>query len=161
MPKPNIRPIQPEDCSRLLELVRELAVFEKLEDILDATEQHFNDAFFGSTPSAECLVAESDDDLIGYAIFFQNFSSFLARPGVYLEDIYVQPAHRGQGVGKHLITAVAHIAAERGAGRFEWVVLDWNERAIEFYKSLGADILHEWRIVRLSETQLKKLAQES
>ena len=158
MPDVTIRPVHPEDCTRVMELVRELAVFEKLEDILTATEQKFEQAFFGDSPTAEAIVAEVDSVIVGYAVFFHNFSTFLARQGTYLEDIYVQPDHRGSGIGSKLIQGVARIAVERGSGRFEWCVLDWNVNAINFYRNLGADILDEWRIVRLDEDGLRKLA---
>jgi len=145
-----IRPIAREDLRGLLEMVRELADFEKLLDEGEATEADYVAAFFSANPPAEALVAEVDGTLVGYAIHFTTFSSFVGRAGIWLEDLYVRPAHRGRGIGKSLVRRVGEIAAERNAGRYEWCVLDWNRRAIDLYESIGGEILGEWRIVRLN-----------
>ena len=158
---PKIRPASENDIPGLLTLVRELAVFEKLEESLVASEEDYRVALFGENPAAEALVAETDDGgLIGYAIFFSTFSSFLGKAGIWLEDIYVRPEHRGSGLGKGLLQAVAKVAEDRGAGRYEWCVLDWNRNAIDFYKRAGATILDEWRIVRMEGEKIAELAEK-
>lgn len=158
----NIRAAQPADVPGILEMVRELAVFEKLEHILIATEEGYHESLFGENPSAEALVAESSEDggLIGYAIFFSTFSSFIGRAGIWLEDIYVRPDFRSLGVGSSLLKSVAGIASERNASRYEWCVLDWNTDAIDFYQKAGATILEEWKIVRTEGEVIEKLAQK-
>jgi len=154
-----IRPAVPGDETALLGLIRELAVYEKLEHVLVATEDDLTRVFFAEGAPAGALLAETESgEAVGYAIWFGNFSSFLARPGVYLEDVYVRPSHRGTGTGKRLLQAVARIALERDAGRMEWVVLDWNVGAIDFYRSIGGEILDEWRLVRMGEDAIEKFA---
>lgn len=143
-----VRSAETSDLAEILVMIRELAVFEELEDILVTTEADLERAFFDDTPSAGCLVAEVNGKLVGYAIHFTTFSSFLGRPGLWLEDIYVRPDWRGSGVGKAMLQAVVAHAREMNYGRCEWCVLDWNQRAIDFYESMGAKILDEWRIVR-------------
>ncbi|WP_258187782.1 GNAT family N-acetyltransferase [Trinickia symbiotica] len=154
-----IRPAEPDDVGPILALMRELAEFEKLTHLFVATEQSLSDALFGARPAAEALVAELDGRLVGYALFFHNFSTFLSRRGLYLEDLYVQPALRGSGLGTALLRRVAALAIERRCGRFEWSVLDWNQRAIDFYTKMGATVLPDWRIVRVTGDSLAQLAQ--
>jgi len=153
-----IRPVTANDVPLLLALIHELAQYERLAHEVETTEDSLRDALFGARSVAEALIAEIDGRPVGYAIFFRNFSSFTGRPGIYLEDVYVQPVSRGQGVGKRLLAHVARLAVERGCARFEWAVLDWNEPSIEFYKSLGARAMSEWTIYRLTGAELEKLA---
>jgi GNAT superfamily N-acetyltransferase len=156
-----IRPAAPDDVPGILALMRELAEYEKLTDIFAATEDSLRASLFGRTPAAECLVAQRTDGqetgLLAYAVWFHNYSTFLCRRGLYLEDVYVRADQRGMGIGKALLQQLAAIAVERGCGRFEWTVLDWNQPAIDFYESLGAEILPEWRIVRVTGPALDKM----
>lgn len=153
-----IRPATESDVPLILELIRGLAEYERLAHQCVATEALLRQNLFGPRPYAESLIAELDEQPIGFALFFHNFSTFLARPGVYLEDVFVRPEHRGRGVGSALLQAVARLAVERDCGRFEWSVLDWNESAIGFYKSRGADVLPDWRICRVAGQALLELA---
>jgi len=153
-----IRPARPADAALVLEFVRELAEYERLGHLVTATEQTLRDSLFGSTPGAEVLLAFERDAPIGFAVFFHNFSTFLGRRGLWLEDLYVKPQFRRQGYGRALLLEVARIAGERNSGRFEWAALDWNTPAIEFYKSLGAVPLHDWTIFRVTGESLEKLA---
>lgn len=150
-----IRPASLEDIPDLLAMVRELAEFEHLSHQVTATEKDYRGSLFGEKPSAEALIAEAEGERIGYAIFFPTFSTFLGRAGIWLEDLYVRPTHRGRGFGKALLKAVGAIAHARGAGRCEWSVLDWNRKAIDLYEQAGGEILHEWRIVRLDRERLR------
>ncbi len=154
-----IRPAAPADVGAMLALMRELAEFEKLTHLFVGTEQSLAEALFGARPAAEALVAELDGRLVGYAVFFHNFSTFLSRRGLYLEDIYIQPSMRGTGLGTALLRRVAAIAVERQCGRFEWSVLDWNQRAIDFYTKMGATVLPDWRVVRVTGDSLLQLAE--
>ncbi|WP_245150632.1 GNAT family N-acetyltransferase [Pollutimonas harenae] len=141
--------------------MREMAEFEKLTDIFKATEETLRNSFFSERPAAHCLIATLRDKPelpVAYIMWFHNYSSFLDKRGLYLEDLYIQPAHRGEGLGKMALQHLARQAIEQDCGRFEWVVLDWNQNAIDFYKHLGADILPEWRIVRLTGNALQRLA---
>jgi GNAT superfamily N-acetyltransferase len=156
-----IRAAEPADIGAMLALMRELAEFEKLTHLFVATEESLREALFGARPAAEALVAERNGAIVGYALFFHNFSTFLSRRGLYLEDLYVQPALRGSGLGTALLRRVAAIAVERRCGRFEWSVLDWNQRAIDFYTKLGATVLPDWRIVRVTGDGLSHLAQSA
>lgn len=157
-----IRPANPEDVPAIHAMILELAVFEKLEHEFVATVEDLTASFFGDEPAAESLVAEIEPGApIGYAIFFKTFSTFLAKPGLWLEDLYVKPEHRGKGIGKALLLAVGDIARERGSGRYEWNVLDWNQRAIEVYEKAGARILHDWRVVRLDREGIEALGTQS
>jgi GNAT superfamily N-acetyltransferase len=153
-----IRTATPDDVDAMLALMRELAEFEKLTHLFVATRESLHAALFGPQPAAEALVATRDARVVGYALYFQNFSTFLSRRGLYLEDLYVQPALRGSGIGTALLRRVAAIAVERQCGRFEWSVLDWNQPAIDFYTKMGATVLPDWRIVRVTDTALTQLA---
>ncbi|HZQ62346.1 MAG TPA: GNAT family N-acetyltransferase [Casimicrobiaceae bacterium] len=153
-----LRSAVPGDAGAVLALVRELADYERLTQLCVATEEDIARALFGSRRYAEVLLAARNEEVIGFALFFHNFSTFLGRPGVWLEDLFVRPAHRRQGCGRALLKAVAAIARERGCGRFEWAVLDWNASAIAFYESLGATVLPDWRIVRVVGEPLQRLA---
>lgn len=162
-----VRLATPEDVPGILALMRELAEYEKLTGIFAATEDSLRASLFGRTPAAECLVAERTDaadgaapELLAYALWFHNYSTFLSRRGLYLEDVYVRADMRGQGIGRALLRRLAAIAVERGCGRFEWTVLDWNQTAIDFYESLGAQVLPEWRIVRVTGDALEKMARQ-
>jgi GNAT superfamily N-acetyltransferase len=155
-----IRPAQPKDIPSLLGLIRDLARYERLEHEVVGTEDDLRRHLFGPTPRAEALVIDDDDaGLIGIALYFHNFSTFLCRPGVYLEDLFVKPEHRGKGHGAALLRALAGVAVERGCGRLEWAVLDWNEPAKGFYRSVGAGEMSDWRIMRVTGEALEKLAQ--
>ena len=162
-PPANIRPARKEDCSAILALIAELAEFEKLSDQLVTTVADLELSLFGEKPAAEALVAENPDgsgSLIGYAIFFSTFSTFVGRAGIWLEDIYVQPEFREQKIGKKMLKTLAEIARDRNAGRLEWCVLDWNQRAIDFYEHIGADVMQEWRICRMGRGELERFANE-
>ncbi len=156
-----IRPATPADVPLILSLIRELAVFERLAHEVVGTEDALTRHLFGPRPAAEVLLAFSGDTPAGFALFFQNFSTFLARPGIYLEDLFVRPEFRGQGLGRTLLQRLARLALERGCGRFEWAVLDWNENAIGFYKKLGAQVLEDWRICRVTGPALERLGADA
>ncbi len=145
-----LRPAELRDVQAIVGLIRELAEFEKLTHLLQATPERLRPHLFGEKPMAEAIVAELGGEVVAFALYFTNFSTFLAQPGLYLEDLYVQPAHRGKGIGEAMLTRLGRIAAERGYGRFEWSVLDWNENAIRFYKRMGATVMDEWRICRIT-----------
>jgi GNAT superfamily N-acetyltransferase len=153
-----IRKAEPTDAIAIHELLMDLAEFEKITHIVEATPTSTRIALFGEKPCAEALVAEIDGATVGTAIFFHNYSTFVGRQGLYLEDIYIQPAHRSSGIGKAMLVELAKLAEERNCGRMEWTVLDWNARAISFYESFGAQVLDEWRIVRLGSDGIAKLA---
>lgn len=153
-----LRPAQAGDEAALVGLIRELAVFEKLEHLMQATPERLAEHLFGPRPAAEAIVAEVKGAMVAFALFFTNYSTFLGKPGLWLEDLYVQPAHRGSGVGKALITRVAQLAVQRGCGRFEWCVLDWNQPAIDFYRALGATVMPDWRMCRLTGEALAAVA---
>jgi GNAT superfamily N-acetyltransferase len=144
-----IRPCRPGDAEVLANLVRELAVYEKLEHFAAATPEAFRAHLFGPRPFAEAILAEVDGTAAGYALFFPTYSSFRGQPGLYLEDVFVRSEYRGRGIGKALLAVVARAAVERGCGRLEWSVLDWNAPAIAFYQSAGARPLDEWTVYRL------------
>ena len=155
-----IRPARPGDEAHIFRLLAELARFEKLEHELIGTAEALALHLFGERPAAEALVAERSDTVVGYALFFTTYSTFLTRPGIWLEDLYVTEAERGTGVGKALLRAVAEVACGRGAGRLEWSVLDWNQRAIDFYVASGAKLMHDWRICRVTGDELVRLGAE-
>jgi GNAT superfamily N-acetyltransferase len=154
-----IRPATPLDVSHIHAMIVELAVFEKLEHLVVATEDLLHEGLFGERPACEAIIGEEDGVVVGFALFFHNFSTFLTKKGLYLEDLYVRQSHRGKGYGTQLLKRLAQIAVERNCGRFEWSVLDWNEPAIQFYKSMGADILPDWRICRLTGDTLTAMAE--
>lgn len=156
-----IRPAQPSDTRLILSLIRELAEFEKLLHEVVATEETLHAQLFGPEAVPEVLIAEHEGVGVGFALFFPNFSTFLARPGIYLEDLYVKPEYRSKGIGLKLLSAIAKLAVERGCGRFEWSVLDWNENAIRFYHRLGAKPQNEWTVQRLTGDALRALAERT
>ncbi len=152
-----IVPARPEDVGTVFALVRALAEYERLSHLVVGTEQDLRGELFGPQPVIEAVVAwDGDDRAVGFALFFHNYSTFLARRGLYLEDLFVVPEARGRGIGKALISHCARVAVTRGCGRFEWSVLDWNEPAISFYRSLGAELLPDWRICRLTGEPLRR-----
>ncbi len=152
-----IRPATPSDLSTIAQLIRDLAEYEKLAHDVVFTEERLGQHLFGPRPYAEVLIAEQDGVSVGFALFFHNFSTFLGQPGIYLEDLFVQPTARGQGHGKQLLATLAQLALDRGCGRLEWAVLDWNKPAIGFYESLGAKPNDEWTVYRLTGAALKQL----
>jgi len=154
-----LRAAEPRDVPAIVGLVTELAEFEHLSHLLQLTPERLQEHLFGQRPVVEALVAEVGGVVVGYALFFTNYSTFLALPGLYLEDLYVQPAHRGTGIGKAMLHRLAGLAQQRGYGRFEWTVLDWNENAIQFYKKMGAEVMREWQICRVTGAALQTLAQ--
>jgi GNAT superfamily N-acetyltransferase len=147
-----------EDTGVILQLIRDLAEYERLSHDVVADEARIRESLFGDRRVAESLIAEDSGAAVGFALFFHNFSTFLGRPGIYLEDIYVRPAARGRGIGKALLAKLAKIAVERGCGRMEWSVLNWNEPAIGFYRGLGALAMDEWTVFRLTGSALEDLA---
>ena len=154
-----LRPAEPRDLEALVRLIGALAAYEKLTHLLEATPEKLGAQLFGARPAAEALVAElPDGSLTGFALHFSNFSTFLCKPGLYLEDLFVLPEHRGLGIGKALLIALAQLAVERGCGRFEWSVLDWNAPAIGFYESMGATVMPDWRICRVTGDALAAMA---
>jgi GNAT superfamily N-acetyltransferase len=150
---------RPQDAAALVDMVRELARFEQLEHLVAATEQQIRDELASPRPVIEAVLARQGAEAVGFALFFHNFSTFLGRRGLYLEDLYVVPQARGQGVGRALIAWVAALAKQRGCARFEWTVLDWNRRAIDFYRSIGAEVLPDWRVCRVTGAALDRLAE--
>lgn len=153
-----IRTATPDDCGQILQFVRALAEYEKLLHKVVATEEILQKHLFGDHPTAEVIIGEADGSPVGFALFFQNFSTFLGQPGIYLEDLFVSPAQRGKGYGKALLACLAQIAIDRQCGRLEWSVLDWNTPAIEFYQSLGAETMDGWKVNRLSGDHLTAVA---
>lgn len=154
----SILPATAADVSTILDLIRQLSAYEKLEHMLTGNEAMLNAALFAERPSCECVVARDGAEPIGFALYFTTFSTFLCKPGLYLEDLFIVPAARGQGIGKALLKYLAALAIERRCGRFEWRVLDWNTPSIEFYKSLGASVMPEWHLVRMNEIEFTALA---
>ncbi|TMC81536.1 MAG: GNAT family N-acetyltransferase [Chloroflexi bacterium] len=155
-----IRPGELDDVPLIAELIRGLARYEKLEDEVVMTEEKLTDSLFGERRYAETLIAQDDGEPVGFALFFHNFSTFLAQPGIYLEDLFVVPEQRGRGVGRGLLERLAQVAVDRGCGRLEWAVLDWNKDAIKFYERLGAKPNSEWTVYRLTGQPLHALAGE-
>ncbi len=152
-----LRFAEPTDCDELFELVKALAEYEKLSYAVTGNASSLKEHLFGTPKYVEAILAEYGGQTIGFALFFYNYSTFLTKPGIYLEDLFVLPKYRGQGIGKSLLTKVAQIAVERGCGRLEWSVLDWNEPAIAFYRRMGASILDDWRICRVTGEELTQL----
>jgi GNAT superfamily N-acetyltransferase len=153
-----IRPCCPDDAETLVALVRELATYEHLEAFARATPDDFRAHLFGPRPAAEAILAEVGGSPVGFALFFSTFSTFRGQAGIYLEDVFVRPEHRGRGIGKALLAYVAQVAVARGCGRLEWSVLDWNAPAIGFYRALGARPLDEWTVYRIDDEPLARLA---
>lgn len=153
-----LRPARRDDVPTLLVLIRGLAEYEKLAHQVEADESALAATLFGERPCAEVVIAEADGEAAGFALFFHNYSTFLARPGLYLEDLFVQPRFRGQGIGRRLMVHLAQLALARGCGRFEWSVLDWNAPAIGFYRSLGAIGMEGWTVQRVDGEALRRLA---
>jgi GNAT superfamily N-acetyltransferase len=156
-----IRRAELGDVSLVLQFIRGLAEYEKLAHECKATEEQLVRTLFGERPSAEVVIAFHDDRPAGFALFFQNYSTFLARPGIYLEDLFVDPSHRGHGVGQALLAHLARVAVERDCGRLEWSVLDWNADAIRFYERLGARAMNEWTVYRVAADALQRLAEQA
>ena len=153
-----IRPAGVDDVPVILELIRDLATYERAPHEVTATEQQLVDVLFGERPAAEVLLAFEGESPVGFAVYFYNFSAWLGRPGLYLEDLFVKPEKRGKGYGRALLVELAKIARDRGCGRMEWAVLDWNEPAIKFYYTLGAKPMDEWTVFRLTSEEIAKLA---
>ena len=158
MPRIEIRPATPPDVPLIIAFLNELATYEKLAHEVVATEADMHAALFGERPVIETVIGSLDGEPVGYALYFPTFSTFLGKPGLYLEDLYVRPAARGFGVGRKMLEHLARITVERGWGRLEWSVLDWNEPSIAFYKKMGAKPMDEWTVFRLTGEALGKLA---
>lgn len=162
----NIRPAQPQDVQSIFDLVYALAIYEKMEDQVKSTPESFHEQLFGNDTVARAIVAQVREDdgqapkIVGVALFFRNFSTFLGKPGIYLEDLFVMPQWRGYGIGKALISHVAQIAVEKGYERFDWSVLDWNKPSIDFYESIGAKVMREWFPCRVTGKALIELAKQ-
>jgi GNAT superfamily N-acetyltransferase len=161
-----LRPAELRDVAPIVALIRELAEFEKLTHLLQVTPEKLRPHLFGLKPVAEAYVAElpadavpaGESSVVAFALFFTNFSTFLAQPGLYLEDLYVKPQQRGAGIGEALLSRLGKLAVERGYGRFEWTVLDWNQSAIRFYERMGAEVLPDWRVCRVTGDALQRFA---
>jgi GNAT superfamily N-acetyltransferase len=156
MPSFELRPAQAQDVPAIVGLITELADFEHLTHLVKVTPETLHPHLFGDKPAAEAWVAEVEGRVVGFGLFFTNFSTFLGKPGMYLEDLYIQPGFRSMGIGKALLVRLAALAVERGYGRFEWCVLDWNEPAIRFYDKMGATMLPEWRLCRVTGEALER-----
>ncbi len=154
-----IRHAEEKDAALILWFIRELAVYEKLEQEAVATEEMLREHLFGDKPIAEVIIGEDHGKPVGFALFFHNFSTFVGKPGIYLEDLYVITEERGKGFGKCLLTYLARLSVERDCGRLEWAVLDWNEPSLKFYESLGAQLMKEWIINRIDGKELEELAE--
>ena len=153
-----IRAAKPADVGELLRLIGALAEYEKLAHQAVGTAPLLHEALFGKRPVCEALIAERGGRAVGFALYFWTFSTFLCKPGLYLEDLFIEPEHRGAGIGKALLQRLASLVVERGGGRFEWRVLDWNEPSIRFYESLGAVLMREWLLARITGPALERLA---
>ena len=153
-----IRPATAADVPIILELIRALATYERAPNDVTATEDGLSKVLFGEKPAAEVLLAFENETAVGFAVFFHNFSTWLGRPGLYLEDLFVRPEDRGKGYGRALLIQLARVARDRGCGRMEWAVLDWNEPAIQFYRKLGAKPMDDWTVFRLTRDGIAKLA---
>lgn len=159
-PEFRIAPATERDVPVILAMIKGLADYEKMADLVKATEESLRASLFGPRPAAEVVIAYADDEAAGFALFFPNYSTFLAQPGIYLEDLFVVPRWRAHGLGKKLLAHLAALAVERGCGRLEWVVLDWNEPAIGFYKKLGAERMDGWTVFRVTGDALAQLTVE-
>jgi GNAT superfamily N-acetyltransferase len=153
-----IRPARVDDVPIILDLIRDLATYERAPDEVTATEEQLVDVLFGERPAAEVLLAFEGKLPVGFAVYFYSFSTWLGRPGLYLEDLFVKPEKRGKGYGRALLVELAKIARDRGCGRMEWAVLNWNEPAIKFYQALGAKPMNEWTVFRLTRDEMARLA---
>src|SRR6266702_5822577 len=153
-----IRPACLQDVPVILQLIRDLATYERAPDEVTATEEQLVDVLFSERPAAEVLIAFEGKSPVGFAVFFYNFSTWLGRPGLYLEDLFVKPDKRGKGYGRALLIELAKSARDRGCGRMEWAVLNWDEPAIKFYRALGAQPMHEWTVFRLTRDEIARLA---
>lgn len=152
-----IRPAKETDTETIFDLIKKLAIYEKLEnDVITSPDELHHQIF--EKKYAEVIIAEEDEKPVGFALYFHNFSTFVGKPGLYLEDVFVEPEHRGKGYGKAILVELAKIAKERNCGRFEWSVLDWNTPSIEFYKSLGAKPMDEWTVFRLDQSGIESLS---
>jgi len=156
-----LKPATQNDVPVILQFIKELAEYEKLSQEVVATEDTLRTSLFGARPAAEVVIAYASDEPVGFALYFQTFSTFLGRPGIYLEDLYVTPARRSQGIGRRLLAYVARVAVDRGYGRMEWSVLNWNEPALVVYRKIGARPMDEWTVQRLTGDALKLLAQSA
>jgi GNAT superfamily N-acetyltransferase len=156
-----IEPARAEEAGEILAMIKALAAYERLSDRVVATEASLRESLFGDRPAAEVVFARVGGENVGFALFFHNYSTFLGRRGLYLEDLFVKPEHRGRGYGRALLAHLARLSVERGCGRVEWVVLDWNSPALAFYRSLGAESLDDWRVFRLTGEGLRRLAEDS
>ena len=156
-----LKPATQNDVPVILQFIKELAEYEKLSQEVVATEDTLRTSLFGARPAAEVVIAYASDEPVGFALYFQTFSTFLGRPGIYLEDLYVTPARRSQGIGRRLLAYVARVAVDRGYGRMEWSVLNWNEPALVVYRKIGARPMDEWTVQRLTGDALKSLAQSA
>ncbi len=153
-----IRPATLADVPVILQLIRDLATYERAPNDVTATEEQLLRVLFGEKPSAEVLIAREGEQAVGFAVFFHNFSTWLGKPGLYLEDLFVRPDERGRGYGRALLVELARVARDRGCGRMEWAVLDWNDPAIQFYRKLGAKPMDEWTVFRLKQEDISRLA---
>ncbi len=160
MEKFAIRPACTNDIAAIMDLIRQLAIYEKLEHMITGDAAMMREALFGAKPSCECVIAEESGAPVGFALYFTTFSTFLCKPGLYLEDLFVIPSARGKRYGKSLLQHLAQLAQSRDCGRFEWRVLDWNEPSIQFYKSLGATVMPEWNLVRMTASEIATLTAE-
>lgn len=158
-PSFTIRDATPADVPSILQLIRNLAEYERAPNDVVATEKGLREVLFGDEPAAHVVIAHEDNEPVGFAVYFFNFSTWLGRPGLYLEDLFVKPEKRGHGYGRELLVHLARRAHQRGCGRMEWAVLDWNEPAIQFYKKLGAVPMDEWTVFRLTREKIAALAQ--
>lgn len=154
----HIRNARPDDVPLILELIRDLATYERAPNDVTATDEQLREVLFGPKPAAEVRLAFENDVAVGFAVFFHNFSTWLGKAGLYLEDLFVRPEHRGKGYGRALLVDLARIAREHGCGRMEWAVLDWNDPAIQFYRTLDAKPMDEWTVFRLTTDEIAKLA---
>ena len=155
-PRPTLRAAEPRDLPAIVQLIGELAEVEHLTHLLEVTPDSLEPHLFGDNPVAECALGEVDGEVVAFALYYTNFSTFLGKPGLYLEDLYVRPAHRRSGLGRSLLVHLAQLACERGYGRLDWTVLNWNEDAIRFYEKLGAEVMPDWRICRLTGDALER-----
>ena len=160
-PRITLRFATADDVGLILDFIKQLAVYEKMADQVVADEALLRDTLFGDRQVAEVIIATYDDEPAGFALFFHNFSTFLGRPGIYLEDLFVTPELRGRGIGRAMLSYLAQLAVDRGCGRLEWWVLDWNQPAIRFYERLGAQAMNEWTVFRLTGKTLQDLASQS